>query len=167
MTEQPKNNDDLFIDLIQTYEPGNIPPAIFEAIARITVYPAVEFIPLRMTGGSPQVLLFERPPDDIMWPAMLHTPGTVLRPTDKSLDDVLKRLYKDELDYIKIGKTIFLGPQLDINKRGRVLYLEYLLIIESNPKTGKFYYVDNLPDNFIKEQMPSLNRAVKAFRDMK
>lgn len=154
----------LLVNLLAQCTPGNLTPEVFEAIARVTVYPAVEFIPLREKDGEIEVLLFERPKNDIIWPSMLHTPGTILRPTDNDMEDVFKRLYKEELMGLLMDVPISMGFHLSTNSRGRCLLLEYLLRVKGEPNKGVFYRINNLPRNFIPEQLASLNRAVIAFR---
>ena len=151
--------------LLDRCEPGNLPPTIFEAVARLAVYSAVEFIPLRKVDNRIEVLLFERPANDIVWPSMLHTPGTVLRPTDDSYEDAFARLYTDEIGTLEGTPPQFIGAQLSRNKRGACLLLEYVLNVESEPVHGRFYDVSNLPNGFIEEQRASLERAVIAFQD--
>lgn len=151
------------VSFLEKYTPGNLPPAVFEAVARIAVYPAVEFIPLRMHDGRVQVLLFERPDDDIVWPSMLHTPGTVLRPTDQTYQDAFDRLRKDELADLEIEDPLFMGAELSHNRRGACVLIEFLVIVTGEPTVGCFYDVDDLPPRFIEEQRPSLERAVVAY----
>lgn len=156
----------LLVDLLNSSTPGDLSPGVFEAVGRVAVYPAVEFIPLRKVGGGIEVLLFERPKDDIMWPSMLHTPGTVLRPTDRTYEDAFNRLYRDELMELETDPPLFLGAEMSMNKRGRCVLLEHLVVVRGEPKSGKFYNVDNLPSLFIEEQRPSLERAIEAFRNL-
>jgi len=150
--------------LLNKSTPGDLPPEVFEAVARVAVYPAVEFIPLREKNGQIEVLLFQRPAHDLIWPNMWHTPGTVLRPTDETYDNAFDRLVHEELKDLKIGKPIFLGAELSKNDRGAVVLLEHLVIADSEPKAGRFYRIDQLPNTFIEDQRASLERAVQAFR---
>lgn len=166
MTLLSQNDADLLVSLLQRCEPGNLSPEVFEAVARVTVYPAVEFIPLRRVGDKIEVLLFERPSDDLIWPSMLHTPGTILRPTDDSYEDAFARLHKDELNNIKAGPPLFIGAQLSRNHRGTCMLLEHIIDVEGEPIVGTFYDVTNLPDLFIEEQRPSLERAVAVYQNL-
>lgn len=157
------NSSSQLVALLEKCTPGNLPADVFEAVARIAVYPAVEFIPLRTNEGKIQVLLFERPDDDIMWPSMLHTPGTVLRPTDQTYQDAFDRLRKDELANLDIEDPLFMGAELSRNKRGTCVLIEFLVVVVGEPTVGCFYDVDDLPPRFIEEQRPSLERAVAAY----
>jgi hypothetical protein len=154
--------DNLLVGLLQNSIPGNLSPEVFEAVARVAVYPAVEFIPLRKNYNKVEVLLFQRPSEDIIWPSMWHTPGTILRPTDETYEDAFTRLMEDELQGTETSLPIFIGAELSKNHRGRCVLLEHLVIVEGEPRAGTFFSVDNLPKDFIADQLPSLNRAVAA-----
>ncbi len=97
---------------------------------------------------------------------MFHTPGTILRPTDQTYQDAFDRLYRDELKNIETDRPIFLGAELSINQRGRCVLLEHLVVVTGEAIEGRFYDVDKLPDSFIEEQRPSLERAVAAYRKL-
>lgn len=160
------NETKQIVDMLSRCEPGRLSPDVFEAVARLVVYPAVEFIPLRKNGDKIEVLLFERPEDDIMWPSMLHTPGTILRPTDLSYDDAFERLRKDELVGVEFDPPIFLGAELSRNKRGACVLLEHIINVTNEPGIGKFYDINSLPPNFIDAQYPSIKRAAIAYRNL-
>lgn len=156
------------VKLLSKCKPGELSPEVFESIARVAVYSAVEFIPLRYNKGKIQVLLFQRPADDITWPNMLHTPGTILRPTDITFDSAFSRLYQEELIGLKTSEPLSIGYYLSINDRGRCLLLEYILDVKTkNPAVGEFYDIDNLPINLISDQKASIERAVEIFKAMK
>lgn len=152
------------INLLRKCEPGNLSPDVFEEIARLAVYPAVELIPLRRRGDRTEVLLYERPQDDIRWPSMLHTPGTILRPTDVAISDATSRLYNDELIGLSTNEPISIGYHMSLNDRGRCILLEYIVEVKTeNPEVGVFYDVDKLPDSLIVDQIESIRRAVTIF----
>ncbi len=156
----------LLVELLDRCQPGRLLPEVFEAVGRIIVSPAVEFIPLRKKGNHIEVLLLKRPSDDIIWPSMLHTPGTVLRPSDKSFEDAFKRLLEDELVGIKTDLPVFMGAHISSNKRGRCLLLEHLVVVNEEPVAGTFYRIDDLPDKFIADQKASLDRAVVFYNNL-
>lgn len=151
---------------LEAFEPGNLPPGLFEAVARVAVYPAVEFIPLRERDGRVEVLLFQRPDDDIQWPGMWHTPGTILRPTDSSYTDAFKRLLDDELRGTEVEPPVFMGAELSQNVRGRCVLLEHLVLVRGEPRAGQFFDIEKLPNEFIDAQRPSLERAVTLLRSI-
>jgi len=149
------------------FEPGFLPEPLFVSIARLAVLTAIEFIPLRKTpDGTIQVLLFQRPVTDPIWPSLLHTPGTIIRPSDGTLDDGFRRLYKDELSNITAAAPIFTGVNLVHYKRGSAVTLEHILLLDQEPAGGTFYDVDNLPATFIEEQRAMVQRAVAKFKSL-
>lgn len=156
----------LLVELLNKCEPGNLSPGVFEAVARIAVYPAVEFIPLRKKEGRIEVLLLERSADDLIWPSMLHTPGTILRPTDNTMEAAFSRLFSDELSGLSTKTPVFIGAHLSRNSRGTCILLEHVLDVEGEPTVGTFYEVTNLPSLFIEEQRSSLERAVAVYRNL-
>src|ERR1035437_7368922 len=112
------------IRLLSKCIPGKLSIGVFSAIARLTVSPAVEVIPLRQTEHGVEVLLIERSSRDPVWPLMLHTPGTILRPTDTTLDDGFKRIFNGEL-VIDIEDTNFIGISFGNGMRGVGVGIEY------------------------------------------
>ena len=110
------------------------------------------------------MLLFKRPDTDPIWPGMLHTPGTVVRPSDATLEDSFKRLFKDELGNQQTYVPLFIGTDLIHHKRGGTVTLEHLLRVDQALGEGKFYDVDNIPDHFISQQRPMVQRAVERFK---
>jgi len=149
---------------LNRYEPGFLPEPLFVSIARLAVLTAIEFIPLRRTtDGTIQVLLFERPDTDPVWPGMLHTPGTVVRPSDVTLEDGFERLFKDELGNQQSNAPVYIGTDLIHHKRGSTVTLEYLLQVDQSLGGGQFYDVENIPNRFIPEQRSMVKRAVERF----
>jgi hypothetical protein len=145
------------VALLGKCTPGNLPPDVFEAVGRVSVYPAVELIPVRMTEKGVEVLLFRRPADDITWPSMMHTPGTILRPTDETIEAAMSRLMSEELR----GTTIiepprFLRYRMYDHARGRGLGLEHIIVVGESTD-GEFYSVHDLPATLIAEQVPTIN----------
>lgn len=149
--------------LLKKCEPGNLPREVFELLGGLMVYTAVEFIPLRRSGEDVAVLLLPRDDNDPVWPSMWHTPGTIVRPTDRSLDDAFSRLFATELVGMQQSKPHFIGLQLRENSRGRLISLEYWLEVDGKPDDGEFYPIDRLPENFIPEQKDLVETAVKVY----
>jgi len=155
---------DTLVTLLDKCEVGRLQPDVFVAIDRLTVSPGVEFIPLRRVEGQIQVLLIPRNDDDKIWPGMLHTPGSILRPTDKSLEDVFERLFRGELGLSQTVKPKFIDYHFGHGKRGAGLGIEYIVELSDQPRVGEYYSVDALPDNFIPDQKEMLNRAIEAYK---
>ena len=155
------------VKLLDKCKPGDLPPELFNAVARLSVMAAVEFVPLRRANNTIEVLLIERPPDDITWPGMLHTPGTILRPYDTSFRSGFKRLFEDELGNMEGIEPLYTGFNLGRGDRGAVVTFEHILDLTDYPVTlGHYYPYSKLPSNFIPEQQGLIERAVKKFREL-
>jgi hypothetical protein len=165
------NNQEIneLVRLLNKFDPGFLPHDIFIAIARLIVLPAIEFIPIRLEGNEIQVLLTRRQPDDPAWPNMLHTPGTILRSTDSSLDEASSRLLKDEFGILdpEYVTVTFISYDLDHGTRGTGLTLEHLIEINVEVSVGEYYNVESLPEDFIEGQRAMLERAVIKFKQLK
>ncbi|HEX7632809.1 MAG TPA: hypothetical protein VF401_00620 [Candidatus Saccharimonadales bacterium] len=154
--------------LLKKFESGFLPYPVFEQIARLVALPILEFIPLRSTDNSVQVLLIARPADDPLWPGMLHTPGTVIRATDIGQPDAnwpaFQRIQHDELADTEISKPQYVGSLLHQSKRGAEQAQLYWVEVMGEPKVGTFYDVDNLPEGLIASQRAFIKAAVDNFR---
>ena len=146
-------------DLLDKCEPGHLPPEIFEKVGRICVYSAVELIPLRRSEGGIEVLLLRRPADDITWPNMLHTPGTILRPDDTSLESALRRLITSELPSILLSPPEFIGVHMVQTRRGTGLTIEFIAEVTGAADMGEFFNIDSLPAEIVAHQIPMIRRA--------
>lgn len=143
-----------------------MPPEVFEAIGRVSVYPAIEFVILRNKGTATEVLLTRRSPDDITWPNMYHVPGTVLRPTDNSFEDAMSRLYVDELAGFELSSPQFVGAHFNHYARGTGVGFEYYASVMNEPTNGTFFNVTDLPDDLIVEQRAILQRALNVYQNI-
>jgi hypothetical protein len=152
---------------------GFVPYPIFEEIARIIALPILEIIPLRKdNNGSVEVLLIERGEDDPLWPGTLHTPGTVIRATDvhqigKNNWPALQRILNDELNGTAVGPLQYFGSMLHASKRGVEQAQLYWVNVTEEPRTGKFYPVNNLPSQLIDSQTDFIRLAAEKFKEMK
>jgi len=162
-----KNTPTQIATMLDDYKPGYLPEPLFISIARLAVLTAIEFIPLRKgQGDTIEVLVFERPATDPIWPSMLHTPGTILLATDNSFEDGFKRLFNDELATDELIVPIFSGINMIHHKRGAGVTIEYILNINKEYNGGKFYDVQDLPANFIVEQIDLVRRAAEKFKSL-
>ena len=155
-------------ELLKGLEPGFLPFPIFEQVARLVALPIVEFIPLRRHNDQTEVLLIARPDDDVLFPGLLHTPGTVVRATDifreGGTDWVpFERILHEELFDTEVGPPHFFGSQLHASKRGAEQAQLYWVEVLAAPKIGEFYAVDQLPTGLIESQLIFINEAVKHF----
>lgn len=152
------------LELIAKCEPGNLPSRVFEAVAKIAVYPAIEFVLLRVREGEIETLLFQRSWDDPVWPGQWHAPGTILRPTDATVEDAKARLIQDELMGMQLSGPHFVGVAMNNYLRGNGLGIEYWLEVSGEPANGQFYNVNQLPNDIVKEQTQLLQRAIQAYK---
>lgn len=152
--------------LLQKCTPGDLPALIFADICRLAFSCAVEFVPLRLHAGRIEVLLLARPNDDPMWPGMLHTPGTVLRPGDTSFDEAFGRLLHSELVVSGDYTITATGTHFISGTRGDSILFEHVLELQTPPAHGEYYPCDALPNNFIPEQADLLARAIAKFQDL-
>lgn len=150
--------------LLKKLEPGLLPEPIFIALSRLVVMVAVEFLVLRKTGAGVEILLTQRPHNDPIWPGKWHSPGTIIRPTDDSLQSCFDRLYEDELGGVDLLSPRPVGISYGAGDRGTGLTMEYVLdASEINVPTGQFFSLENLPENYIEEQLPMWKRAISSF----
>ena len=160
-----KKEQQQLVDLLKQLEPGFLPYDIFVQIARLVVMPIIEFVPLRMNGGNVEVLLLHRGKDDQIWPDEWHTPGTVIRATDNQAEiyKAFERIIKDELKNTKVTDGHFVGTIFHSSKRGMEHSQVFWVEVLGEPKAGKFYPTDNLPDSLMVSQRKFINQAVKNF----
>lgn len=152
--------------LLKQLEPGFLPYHIFVQIARLVVMPIIEFVPLRFHKGRVEVLLLERGADDPIWPNMLHTPGTVIRATDteKKIYLAFQRILIDELEGTAVTSPQYVGSILHKSRRGVEHAQVYWVEVTGQPKVGKFYPVDDLPEDLIQSQPRFIREAVRNYR---
>ena len=164
-----KSEEEQLVELLSQLAPGFLPYDIFVQIARLVTLPIIEFVPLRLNEGRVEVLLLERSRHDEIWPGELHTPGTVIRPTD-NLGEIYKafeRIRKDELMDTEISDGYFVGSILHRSKRGSEQGQVFWVEVLGEPKAGKFYPADNMPPNLIESQRKFIAQAVKSFKESK
>jgi hypothetical protein len=150
--------------LLKQLEPGFLPYDVFIQIARLSVLSIIELVPLRSNHGRIEVLLLERSPDDPIWPGKLHSPGTVVRPTDRSLPgEPVKRIISDELNGTKLSNQQFVKSLFYDTDRGKENASVFWAEVLGEPKAGKFYQLDNLPDNLITFQKDFIEAAAEKF----
>lgn len=167
LNEKMKINDieiNQLTQLLKKLEPGLLPEPVFIAMSRLVVMVAIEFLVVRKTDTGVELLLIRRPADDPVWPGKWHSPGTIIRPTDTSLQSCFDRLYQDELGGIKQLKMYPVGMSYGAGDRGTGLTIEYVLdATEDDITVGQFFSLENLPENYIQEQLPMWQRAISSF----
>lgn len=160
------------VDYLKSAQPGRQPLPLFAEISRIATLPTYEIIPLRRNPetGRVEILLTQRPSDDLWWPDMWHNPGSVLLASDELADThdfggPEARVFEGELAG---AITVVSGPHfIDIERRSVQRGHEIAVItwaeVSGEPTVGKYYDVDNLPENIMQHQLPSFKAAVAAF----
>lgn len=154
-------------NLLKKLEPGFLPLPVFLQVCRLTVTPVVEVVPLRINKkGKVEVLLLQREADDRYWPGQWHTPGTVMRSTDKSgsYEDAFRRIFKYEMLGTKVGKPVFVNYEFAKYKRGKTIQAIYWVeVLEDHPKIGIFSDIDHLPVNIVEGQSEMVKQVAAHF----
>lgn len=152
------------IKYLKKLNPGFQQFDIFNELARITVLPILEIVPLRLVDNKVvEVLLLKRGREDPVWPNELHTPGTVYRSTDfKKSKEPFDRIMM-ELDGTEIANLQFVDVILNKSKRGVELAQIFWAEVLNEPKIGEFYNVNRLPKNLMKSQVDFIHKAAKDF----
>jgi len=154
------------VEVLSRLQPGKIPVEVFIQIARLTVLPILEVVPVRLgQDGRPQVLLTERDASDPIWGGMLHTPGTVLRPSDVegSNTGAFGRILKDELNGLEVGEPVRVESIFHKVKRGTEQAEVYYVEVYGELQNGQFYDADNLPANVVDTQLDFIRNAVASY----
>jgi hypothetical protein len=100
----------------------------------------------------------------------LHTPGTVIRPTDElgSYKQAFRRILHDELHDVELaGEPQYLCNILHHNKRGTESAQVFIAEVAGEPTTGAFYPADHLPTNIMLSQLDFIPTVVAAFKKSK
>ncbi len=165
-----KEDLEQLVEHLKKLEVGFLPYDVFVEIARLVVLSIIEFVPLRINdNGDIEVLLLSRGSDDPIWPNQLHTPGTVIRPTDHegNIYVAFKRITEDELGGTGISIPHYVGSNLHKSTRGMEQAQVFWVEVLGKPKVGKFYSADNLPEEFMDSQENFVRQAVEVFSRVK
>lgn len=170
-TEQEINDA---VAVIRRLPQGFLPKQLFYAIAEKTVTSTVEMMVLRSNDGIVEILLTQRPSDDLYWPNAWHIPGTVLLSTDSegSYESAFSRIFDGELD----GKVTLLSEPSRVitkfwdNKRGRELdqvFFVDVLVSDVGSEDGEFYPIDSLPDGLLEMYSHIFPDGLVAYRKLR
>ena len=162
-------------ELLARIPAGFLPFPIFRQVARLAVFSIVEVVPMRVNAeGAVEVLLLKRGEEKQdwpeLWPGILHTPGTVIRPTDElgSYAQAFRRILQDELHGVALaGEPQYVYNILHHNKRGTESAQVFIAEVTGEPEAGAFYPADHLPSNIMLSQLDFIPTAVKAFKAQK
>jgi ADP-ribose pyrophosphatase YjhB (NUDIX family) len=153
---------------LKKLQPGFLPYVIFQEIARLTALPIVEVVPVRQVdNGRIQVLLTQREPDDALWPAMWHNPGTVIRATDEAGNyvDAMRRIFSEELDLAVVPELHFVTSFLHKTRRGTESTQIYWTELNKPSGLGNFFDAAALPSTTIGSHIEIIQLAVKAYQE--
>ena len=161
-------------ELLTRIPAGFLPFPIFRQVARLAVFSIVEIVPLRVRDGQIEVLLLKRGEEKQdwpeLWPGILHTPGTVIRPTDElgSYKEAFSRILQDELHGVELaGEPQYVYNLLHHNKRGTESAQVFIVEVVGEPAAGAFYPAGKLPTNIMLSQLDFIPTAVAAFKRAK
>ncbi len=153
------------VELLKRIEPGQLPIEIFYEFARLYVTPIIELVPIkRSADGQIKVLTVKRENNDPHWPGMIHTPGTVLRPTDETIDIAINRIIQKELPGIELNSDpIFVDFNFKKVKRGKELALVFYIEYKDPITDSEEIDPNSLPENFIMTQSNFIKKAIKKY----
>lgn len=164
-----KADEKSLVKLLADLEAGFLPYEVFKQIARLVVMPIIEFVPLRMKDGEVEVLLIKRSKHDDIWPNELHTPGTVIRATDRQgeMHKAFERILVDELACTAVSSPYYVGNLLHEGKRGAEQSQIFWVEVIGDHKVGTFHKADNLPEDTMDQQKKFIAQAVVSFKKNK
>lgn len=147
-------------------QPGFLPFDFFIQLARLTVTPTLELVPLRTNNGHVEVLLIPRANDDKFWPGELHVPGTIIRSTDRDphFAEAFDRLFKNELKSPTASQPTFVTSMVNQTKRGTECIQVFYTEISGEPPVGTFYDVNQLPTNLLASQRGFIGEAIEHYQ---
>lgn len=152
--------------LLSKLEPGYLPELLFHQFTRLSVTGILELVPLRKSSfGNIEVLIRRREEDDPHWPNMLHTPGTVLRPTDSddysnALDRVFMEIDRNSFNYsISQIYTIFRSVN-----RGKELAVVFATEITDTKETDIWIPLEDIDSKIVDTQVEFVKKAAEVFK---
>lgn len=138
----------------------------YNAVAAKFVLTAIETVPLRRRGDTVEVLLLERNPNDTFYAGQVHSPGSMLRASDQTYGDALRRVQWAELGLRFAEPPQFVSPLFQSTPRGPENGLVFACRLEAEPTIGKFHDVTSLPPNVIEHHRPIIQAATEFFRKL-
>lgn len=121
-------------------------------------------VPLLKREGRTLALLHRRDQNDLSYPAMLNTPGTVIRASDENLPAVYDRLVAKEMVGLTVKRgPIFVGNVYDQIVRGREVSLIHWVELDVSLVSKELYDVHGLPDYVVPTDRPRIQMAAAHF----
>lgn len=152
-------------ELLSKLEPGILPEPIFYEFARLSVSGIFELVPLRNNlAGEVEVLVLNRKVDDPHWPGMLHTPGTMLRPTDSddfstALERVFGEINRNYRDYT-INK---IDTMFHTVNRGKELSIIFATEIVDTRESDIWIHINDIYTKIVSTQISFVKTAAEKF----
>ena len=167
MNSISKSETEQLVNLLNKLKPGFLPKEIFFALSRLVVTVTYTIVPLFYDEGI-KVHLVKRESNDSQWPNLVHTPGNVILPADKSIDDCSLRLIETEMKGLNIKEDpIYAGYVFDEIPRGKEIAIINYILLDNKPDYGELYDVTELPDNIIPTEVKRIKMAVDHFTSKK
>lgn len=172
MDEQEEESMQAAVAYLATLAPGRLPLPVFQQVARLVVLPTIEYMPMRRSpvSGAVEVLLTQRPPTDPWWPGLWHNPGTVLLASDAmeaddEYGDAEERVFGEagELrgEVERLADAVMIRTERRATTRGHEISIIFGVLVSGEPTVGKFFAIDDLPDDIIPHQIPSIIQTAR------
>jgi hypothetical protein len=135
-------------EMLQYIEPGYLPAPLFYQVARLVATPVVEVVPILKETSD--VLLVRRPESDPFFSGLMHFPGTVIRATDKSIGDSIRRVVEEEL-FLPGNATLvhFVFQFMSKSARGAEVATVQVVYLDEIPSGFQAYDLAKLPDDIV------------------
>ena len=151
--------------LLSNQSPGYLPYQLFIEFSKFIVVPIIEVVPLcKNIDGEIKVLLLKRPSDDLFWPNKLHTPGTIVRVDDLSLNDAFDRI-KNEIGTTTTNPPAFFQNCYRVSERSKEMAMCYWIELNEHEKTnGEWYKSNDLPPDIVSNQITLIQKAMEFYK---
>jgi len=172
----PKEDQQL-VDILKKLKGERISTPVYTELARILPQTTVEITIFRIKNNIIETLLISRPKDDIVWPNMLHTPGSAIRASDfdrpdqNPLNGAFARIQQEisNNEFLFIPRPV--GHLYRKVKRGAEVADIYFTEIPDNSDKDSYvwYPVDKLSQNprFIQHQLEHVLLAATQYQQYK
>ncbi|MDD4937801.1 MAG: hypothetical protein PHX34_02170 [Candidatus Shapirobacteria bacterium] len=165
--------DQQLTDLLSKWNGGRISTPVFTELAKMIPQSIVELVIFRQNNDVLETLLIPRPKDDIVWPGMLHNPGSAIRNSDfknnaqQPEKSLFERLQNSEVK-APFASPIFVDLHRGIGQRGSEVAQIYFteMLSEPNQEGCQWCPVDQLAQNpkFIQDQLEHIKLAAEQYK---
>ena len=165
----PEQKQSVLVDMLKDLSPGRKPLDVFLAMAEKMVLTCIEVAPLRTNPetGRTEVLLTQRPEEDVTWVGQWHVPGAVILSSDDNSRSTKEGgPYKDAVDRVfggELNNSIRpISPQVEMytefrdTPRSKELTVVTYFEVEGEPIVGAFFpigdTIEGVPGKVIDHQ---------------